>query len=938
MRRSVVPLAVAAALLLPFGSPASAAPPVLTQPVPARVTVTWTAPEALPLTGAGVQLFAVPTDGRPARLLGFAHRSDDGRTYSLSVPAGTMQGARLEARAAGRRLDGGPTSITAAATGTARSSSSAPAPVEKAAYADVDPGAPGKYATRSVDYTLPSVTLPGLPHPVEMLGHVVAPKGALGNRPLVLILHGRHGTCYIPRASGPGDSEVDADWPCPAPEKAIPSYLGYLKAQKLLASQGYVTVSISANGINAQDGELADGGAQARSSLLRLHLAQWADWQADPDSRPAGLASVPPVNLQKVLLAGHSRGGEGANRAALDSLNPPPADVDGYHGAVRWKVLGTYLLAPTAFGADPAADVPSVVVLPGCDGDVYDQQGQQYVDGSRATSTGTALHSAVRITGADHNFFNSEWTPGRSVAESNDDWWLPKDTYCGTSKKVAKTSLRLSGTTQEQVGAVYLATAARLFVAGDDRARPILDGSKVIPKSLKGLRVSASALGLRRTSLARPAKGLTISRTGSVKASVCYQVAGGGSGGCLPGGGDSSLSPNFVPFVYGARDPDRFALRASWTKASGRVLVPVTGAGGGTTADLSHSSSVALRVIVPPNSTSTSFDVAVRDSKGHRAVLGTLKPKGLPGTANTVSYWAQERRVPLAEPGKVDLTKVSRLEFVPRSKTGKLWLLDAWGRKAGTPAVRQAPLTRVDVGDAGKVAEGSTEHTVDVPVTLTGTTPGTVRVFVTDSATGVVKASLLQVAGDGAAGSVPWKVLGDDLFAPDGLITVQARAGAGTVVGGWSGGVTITNDDPVPTLSFTPVKTTVTEGATLRWKVATSAPAAVDLQIGLQFVDPPQTPAMTTYDVSGTWLSDTFFDAQKPYRRLSKVDGTAALFVAAGDTSVDVTVPTAKDPRVEGTEYLRLHAFVVPMYGNEGIDDPTDPANGVMLDGTVVDG
>ena len=49
----------------------------------------------------------------------------------------------------------------------------------------------------------------------------------------------------------------------------MPSYRGYLQAQQLLASQGYVTVSISANGINGQDYLDEDGGAQARSSLVR---------------------------------------------------------------------------------------------------------------------------------------------------------------------------------------------------------------------------------------------------------------------------------------------------------------------------------------------------------------------------------------------------------------------------------------------------------------------------------------------------------------------------------------------------------------------------------------------------------------------------------------------------------------------------------------------
>ena len=42
----------------------------------------------------------------------------------------------------------------------------------------------------------------------------------------------------------------------------------------VLASQGYLTVSIAANGVNGQDAFLDDGGASARSQLVRHHLGQ----------------------------------------------------------------------------------------------------------------------------------------------------------------------------------------------------------------------------------------------------------------------------------------------------------------------------------------------------------------------------------------------------------------------------------------------------------------------------------------------------------------------------------------------------------------------------------------------------------------------------------------------------------------------------------------
>ncbi|MCZ0982301.1 hypothetical protein O1L60_34705 [Streptomyces diastatochromogenes] len=183
-----------------------------------------------------------------------------------------------------------------------------------------------------------------------------------------------------------------------------------------------MTVSIAANGVNGQDADVEDAGAQARSSLVRLHLARWADWSANRTSAPAAVRKTAPADLSRVLLVGHSRGGEGVNRAALDSLNPPPAAQDGYRGPVRWKIRGNVLIGPTVFGQNPVPDVPSTTILPGCDGDVSDLQGQIYVDGTRGVGKGTALHSAAYVIGANHNFFNSEWTPGQAKAPTDDDF------------------------------------------------------------------------------------------------------------------------------------------------------------------------------------------------------------------------------------------------------------------------------------------------------------------------------------------------------------------------------------------------------------------------------------------------------------------------------------------------------------------------------------
>ncbi|MEN3304141.1 MAG: hypothetical protein V7603_343, partial [Micromonosporaceae bacterium] len=463
----------------------------------------WNAPDRIPPGDATVEFYAGD------RLLGRPWAAEDQRSFHLSLDglaARDLTG--LQVRAAGRRLD-----VRQDATGPG-TRTAAPAAATPLPPNPVDPGTPGPFATISGEYRLPDVALPGYAQPVEMQGVVVAPQGTTGQRPLVLLLHGRHDTCYTSTSSSIG-------WPCPTGYQPIPSYRGYLQAQQLLASQGYVTVSISANGVNGQDGVLTppdDGGAQARSSLVRLHLGHWADWAgAGRAGAPDVVRSAPVADMSRVLLMGHSRGGEGVNRAALDSLTPPPAAQDGYHGAVLWQIRGTAHIGPTSLGQDPAADVPSMTILPGCDGDISDLQGEMYVDGTRGVSRGFALHSAAYVNGANHNFFNTEWTPAQAVARV-----AAFDDYIGHDPTCTSTSAnRLTYQQQQTAGATYLAAAARLFLDGDDGVRPLLDGSGFRAPSADPARVLTHAVGANRTGLLVPSSSVAVSGTG---ARLCQHV------------------------------------------------------------------------------------------------------------------------------------------------------------------------------------------------------------------------------------------------------------------------------------------------------------------------------------------------------------------------------------------------------------------------------
>ncbi|MYS09675.1 hypothetical protein GTW71_25310, partial [Streptomyces sp. SID6041] len=756
----------------------------------------------------------------------------------------------------------------------------------------VDPGMPGRYRTVGGEYDLKSVRLPGFPEPVEMRATVVGPADAPGKRPVALFLHGRHGTCYTP-----GTEEVTGDWPCAAGSKPIPSHQGYLRAQRLLASQGYVTLSISANGINGQDFRAEDGGAQARSSLIRQHLARWAAWSADRASAPAAVRSSSAADLSRVLLVGHSRGGEGVNRAAVDSLTPPPADQDGYRGPVRWKILGTVPIGPTIFGNNPAADVPSMTILPGCDGDVSDLQGQNFVDGTRGVSRGAALHSAVYMVGANHNFFNSEWTPGQAQAPAFDDFMSDeqRDPVCSPG-----TRTRLTAAQQQTAGAAYIAAAARLFVAGDDRARPLLDGTGSRMPSAGPARALNHAVGAHRTPAFVPgASALTVSGGGR----LCAQVAPDSDRACLSGDAGGA-SPHFA-YWDAVPEPGRDAVAMTWSRPGTPVSVrsarPVS---------LVGSSSLALRVIVPPNTTGTELDVAVTDASGRRAQLGRVRVDGLPGSERTTSYWAREVRVPLSAATRagLDLKRVTALELTPRGASGRAWLMDAWGWRPGTPAVSPAPAARVDVGRL-TVAEGdSGVRTYRVPVRVSGRGSGQVRLFVADPASGAQTSRVVTVRPGRQDIVVPVEVRGNDRFGNDVAHDAFVKAVRGTVVGSHRGGVTVRNDDPMPEVGVTPVADDVTEGAPLVWRVTLSAPADAEISGHIEFLPPADGTELTTADLDPTWLREQLGELPSPPVPLSGIPFgglNLPVSVPAGATTAEVSLPTARDGVREPVESLR---------------------------------
>lgn len=358
-----------------------------------------------------------------------------------------------------------------------------------------DPSEPGPYTVTEAEYDFGdrAVALAGYEDTRGEVTGKLYLSSATGQRPVVVLQHGRHATC--------GDAitgESESAWPCADDRMVIRSYLGYEETGRALASHGYHVISVSANAINATDAELTlDQGAQARGRLVldaldildRLNRGETVSFEdrpdgADPVDRsfdealaravaradqpapPSGLAAAElqgRFDLSRVGLMGHSRGGEGVVTAA--QLNAAEEQ--------QYGILSVLPLAPTDFARRTLSDVTTMAVLPYCDGDVSDQQGQKYIDDSRHAFGDDVLRSAVWVMGANHNFFSTVWTPGEYPAGGADDW-DPTDTTssCSTSDPT-----RLTAAEQYQVGVTLMTGFFRYTLGGEAQFQPLLDGT-----------------------------------------------------------------------------------------------------------------------------------------------------------------------------------------------------------------------------------------------------------------------------------------------------------------------------------------------------------------------------------------------------------------------------------------------------------------------------
>jgi len=257
------------------------------------------------------------------------------------------------------------------------------------------------YTTRFVDIT-DFVYLPTQYHwPFEssaapVNGLIRIPNGT-GPFPLAIFVHGNH-SVY---------------------ENSTP---GYVYLLELFASHGIIAASIDCNFLNGSIG----GENDARAIMHLEHIRQFQLWNAQ-----AGHPLRGKVDMTKIMIVGHSRGGEGVGHASffntLTSVQPDPGDpavpLDGTAGLgpYGFSIRAVAAIAPTDSQYTPVSGPTKVrdnyfIIHGSRDGDVWPFNGYKTYDRAFPVDIADPTHDAagfkalVWLIGGNHNYFNSVWS------------------------------------------------------------------------------------------------------------------------------------------------------------------------------------------------------------------------------------------------------------------------------------------------------------------------------------------------------------------------------------------------------------------------------------------------------------------------------------------------------------------------------------------------
>jgi hypothetical protein len=226
---------------------------------------------------------------------------------------------------------------------------------------------------------------------LPMNGLVWYPADKKGPLPLVLIIHGNH---LAQHASDPGYT-----------------FLG-----ELLASRGYMVVSVDENFLNLSltDLDVFGGGLKnenaARAWLLLKHLELLRSWNNTP-----GNNFYKRLDMDKIAIIGHSRGGEAVTHAAVfNRLSHYPDDAREVF-KFNFNIGAVIAIAPVDGQYKPggtltvAKDINYFVIQGALDMDMQTYGGLATLKRIQFSPDFNGFKAGLYLSAANHGQFNSVW-------------------------------------------------------------------------------------------------------------------------------------------------------------------------------------------------------------------------------------------------------------------------------------------------------------------------------------------------------------------------------------------------------------------------------------------------------------------------------------------------------------------------------------------------
>lgn len=232
---------------------------------------------------------------------------------------------------------------------------------------------------------------------------------------------------------------------------------GYAYLGELLASQGMIAVSVDENFLNGTwSGDFRGKEMPTRAWLLLKHLEQWSIW-----SRDANHELYQKADLDRIILIGHSRGGEAVSIAA--AFNRLPRFPDNAKEAFNFGfgIRGVVAIAPTDYRYHRQMNLENIHFLSLQGSYDADESGffglRQYQRISQTDTVTNWLKAGIYVHGANHGQFNSTWD--RTDFGSPYNWLL-------------NTFPIISREDQEKVAKVFIGAFAQLATGGATTESP----------------------------------------------------------------------------------------------------------------------------------------------------------------------------------------------------------------------------------------------------------------------------------------------------------------------------------------------------------------------------------------------------------------------------------------------------------------------------------